>query len=110
MIDCISRVESNNSSCLKPFVLYNLFQHSLSIVKELLCFVSYGFVIEYLRVCAIGILSTNLPALEEGVPIDEWQEFFQVILFEDSSSKELGLSDGYLVPVYLDFLGACFSK
>jgi hypothetical protein len=69
MIDCVSRIESNNSTSFKQTFLNDLLEHHLSIIIELTSFLADGLVIKYFRVCSVRVLATDLPALEEGVPI-----------------------------------------
>jgi len=71
MIVCICRIEGNDSSCLQPLVLNDLLYHCLSVVEELSGFFSDCLVVEDLRVGAVRILASDLPALEEGVPVEE---------------------------------------
>ena len=99
MLDGVRRVETKDTSSLEPLVLDDLFQHGLSVVKEFPSLFTHCLIIKDLRVCAIRVLASDLPALEERVPIDVRYEFLKIILNEYLCPQERGLNDGDLVPV-----------
>ena len=84
MVDRVGRVEADDASRLKPLVLDDLVQHGLGVGEKLLGLLSHGLVVEDLRVGAVRVLTPDLPALEEGVPVDEGDQLRQVVLLEDS--------------------------
>jgi len=110
MIHCVSGIETNYASRLKPFIRDDFIKHDFRILEKLLGLLSDSFVIENLGVCAVWILSTNLPALEKWIPINEWNKFFQIILLKHVCAKYLGLNNVDLLPVSLEFLGAGLGK
>lgn len=75
MLDGVCRVETKDTSSLEPLVLDDLFQHGLSVIKEFPSLFTHCLIIKDLRVCAIWVLASDLPALEERVPIDVRYEF-----------------------------------
>jgi hypothetical protein len=84
-------------------MLNNLFKHGLSVIKKLFSFFSNSFVIENLWIGSIWILASNLPRLEEGVPINIRKKRFEIVMGKNFCSKESRLMNLYLVPVNLHF-------
>lgn len=71
MVDSVGRVEADNTSGFKPLILDNLLKHDLSIIEKFTSLLSHSLIVENLRVGTVRVLSSDLPALEEGIPIDE---------------------------------------
>lgn len=61
-VDSVCRVESNNASRLNQVFIDELSHHDLGIVEKFLGLNSDSLVIENLRVCSIGVLSSDLPS------------------------------------------------
>ena len=75
-------IETNYSSSFNELVVYDVLQHFLSIIEQLLSLLTDCLIIKDLWICSIWILSSDLPCLEERIPINEWNEFIQVVIFE----------------------------
>ena len=71
MVYSVCWIEANNTSGFKPFAFDNLLKHYLGVVKQLSGFLTHSLIVKDLWVCAVGILASNLPALEEWVPVDK---------------------------------------
>ena len=76
VVDSVGRVESDNASRLKPLVLDDFLKHNLGIFEQLAGLLPDRLVIEDLRVGTIGVFPSDLPALEEGIPVDVGDQFF----------------------------------
>ena len=63
---------------LKQLLIDDGLQHLLCLVEQLLGFSSNGFVVENLRVATVRVLSTKLPHLEEGRPVNVWDDIIDV--------------------------------
>ena len=57
-------------------------------------------VVEDLGVASVGVLSPELPHVEEGLPVDEGQEDIEVEVVEDLGADEGGPHGGKVHPVY----------
>jgi len=110
VVDTVGRVESNYAIGLNPPLLNDLIQHLLCIVKQLLCFFSHCLVLKDLRVASIWVLSSQLPCLEEWVPINIRDQLPQWVVLEYFSANELRSCEFDSVPVELVFLDSCFCE
>lgn len=68
----VARIESNDSSGLNQVVVNNVLEHLLGVIEELLGLLSDSLVVKDLWVSSVGVLTSDLPGLEEWVPIYEW--------------------------------------
>ncbi len=93
MVHCVGRVECYDATCLKPFVIYNVLNHLLGIVVEFLGFNTDCLVVEDLGVGSVWVLASDLPGLEEWVPIEIREELFKVVFKEYFGSEEGRLDD-----------------
>ena len=99
MINCISGIEPDDTPGLEPLVLNDLLKHRLCIFKQLPGLLTDCFIVKDLWVCAVRVLSSYLPALEEGVPIYVGYELFEVVLDEHLCAEERRLHNRHLMPV-----------
>ena len=76
MVNSVGWVETDHTSGLEPLVLDDFLKHNLGIFEQLARLLPDRLVIEDLRVGAIGVLPSDLPALEEGIPIDVGDQLF----------------------------------
>lgn len=82
----------------------------VSIVKELLGFLTNSLIIEDLRVGPVGVLASDLPGLEEWVPIDVGDQRLQIVVFKHFSSQKSRLDYLYFAPVSFHLSLSCFGK
>ena len=107
----VASVESNDCSCLNPIVLDDVLDHLLCIIEELLGFHTNSLIIEYLRIGSVWVLASDLPGLEERIPIDVGDQLGEVVGFVDFIGANYAWSDDLcLVPVDLHLLGSCFAQ
>ena len=76
MVDSVGWVETDHTSRLKPLVLDNFLKHNLRVFEQLARLLPDRLVIEDLRVGTVGVLPSDLPALEEGIPVDVGDQLF----------------------------------
>ena len=88
VINSVGRVESDYTSCLKPLVLDDFLKHNLGIFEQLAGLLTDSLVIEDFRIGTVRVFPSNLPALEEGVPVDVWNQFFKVVFNEDLGAQK----------------------
>lgn len=69
----VARVEADDAASLNQFVINNVLQHFLGIIEKLLGLLADSLVLEDLGISPVWILTTNLPSLEEWIPVNEWQ-------------------------------------
>lgn len=82
----------------------------MSVVEQLLGFLAYSLVIEDLRVSSVRVFASDLPTLEERIPIEEFNELREIVLSENLSAKERWLNDLGSGPVYLLLLCSSLVK
>lgn len=70
VVDTVGGVESNYAISFNPSLFNDLIEHLLCVVKQLLGLFSDCLVFEYLGVSSVWVLSSQLPGLEEGVPVN----------------------------------------
>jgi hypothetical protein len=100
----VARIESDYSSGLDEVLIYDLLEHFLGSVEKLLCLSSNGLVLEDLWIGSVWVLASDLPGLEERIPIDKVTELFEVVVLIDLSSQEFWLGDSKRLPVGLESL------
>ena len=76
VVNSVGRVEADHTSCLKPLVLDDFLKHNLSIFEQLAGLLTDRLVIEDFRVGTVRVLPSDLPALEEGIPVDIGDQLF----------------------------------
>ena len=74
VINLVAGVEPNDGATLYELLVQQLLEHGLRVVEELLGLSTNGLVFEDLGVSSVGVLASDLPSLEEGVPVDKWQQ------------------------------------
>ena len=76
VVNSVGWVETDNPSGLKPLVLDDFLKHNLRVFEQLARLLTHRLVIEDLRVGTVGVLPSDLPALEEGIPVDVGDQLF----------------------------------
>ena len=76
VVDSVGWVETDHASRLKPLVLDDFLKHNLRVFEQLAGLLTHRLVIKDLRVGTIRVLPSDLPALEEGIPVDVGDQLF----------------------------------
>jgi hypothetical protein len=95
----VARIEPNNGSSLYEVTVDDLFEHFLGSIIELLSLLTNIFVFEDLWVGPVGVLASDLPGLEEWIPVDVWKNLLKIIIFIDLGAEEGRLDDSETLPV-----------
>mmetsp|Transcript_23177 Transcript_23177/g.58437 ORF Transcript_23177/g.58437 Transcript_23177/m.58437 type:complete len:525 (-) Transcript_23177:2389-3963(-) len=90
LTDRVGRVQANDALQAQLLVVNEVLQHCLSLLKELLGLHADIGVVENLRVAAVGVPATQLPDLEEGVPVNVREYLLQRVIIIDLGANELG--------------------
>ena len=106
----VARIEPNNGSSFYEVTVNNLFEHLLGSIIELLGLLSNIFVFEDLWVGPVGILASDLPGLEEWIPVDVWKNLFKIIILVDLGAEEGWLDDSETFPVGSKGLRSSFGE
>jgi hypothetical protein len=107
----VAWIEPNNSSGFNKISINYHFEHLLSFIIELLGLLSNSLVFEDLWVSSIGVLASDLPSLEEGVPIDVFNQRLKVVVLVNSRAQEGRLGDLNIVfPVNFHLLRLGFGE
>jgi hypothetical protein len=106
----IAWIESNDGSSFNKISINYHLEHLFSFIIELLGLFSHSLVFEDLWVSSIGVFASDLPSLEEGVPIDVFNQGLKVVVLENSFTQELWLNDINSVPVDFHLLGLGFGE
>jgi len=106
----VTWIESYNGSGFHKFSIDNLLEHLLSFIIELLGLLSHSLVFEDLWVSSIGVLASDLPSLEEGVPIDVRNQGGNVVVHINLFAQEFWLNNIKTCPVDFHGLGLGFGK
>mmetsp|Transcript_21059 Transcript_21059/g.36218 ORF Transcript_21059/g.36218 Transcript_21059/m.36218 type:complete len:222 (+) Transcript_21059:580-1245(+) len=88
-IRTICRKQPNNALQIHAFVGNNLLHQLLRISKQFLCFTSDSFVIEDFRVTTVWVAASELPCLEERIPVNIWHNIFKLYIINHSDTKLL---------------------
>jgi hypothetical protein len=106
----VAWIESNNGSSFNKISINYHFEHLFSFIVELQGLLSHSLIFEYLWVSSIRVLASDLPSLEEGIPIDVFNQGLKVVVLENSFTQELWLNDVNIVPVNFHLLGLGFGE
>mmetsp|Transcript_5095 Transcript_5095/g.8685 ORF Transcript_5095/g.8685 Transcript_5095/m.8685 type:complete len:342 (-) Transcript_5095:1343-2368(-) len=102
----VAGVEANDAPCVNELVVDHVSEHGLGLVEELLGLLAHGLVVEDLGVGLVGVLASDLPGVEEGIPVDVLDQLLEVVVLEDPSPGKGGLYNFDSLPVGLQSLRA----
>mmetsp|Transcript_17649 Transcript_17649/g.35511 ORF Transcript_17649/g.35511 Transcript_17649/m.35511 type:complete len:622 (+) Transcript_17649:965-2830(+) len=100
--------DANDARRLELLACDDLINELEGIAVQLLSLGTDGLVVEDLGVATVGVLATQLPHLEEGVPVDVREQLLEINVLEDLGAEELGRGDVLLLPLNDRGLGTRF--
>ena len=85
----VRRVDANNGNHLQAFLLLELCQHFLGVIKELLGLFAHSLIVEDFGIPSVWVPPPQLPSLEEWVPVDRLKNIVKLKVINDLCSDEV---------------------
>mmetsp|Transcript_33919 Transcript_33919/g.49131 ORF Transcript_33919/g.49131 Transcript_33919/m.49131 type:complete len:258 (+) Transcript_33919:442-1215(+) len=87
IITAIGGKKADHSLQMHALIGNDLLHQCLRVVEKFLSFASDSLVIENLRVSAVGVATTKLPCLKEGIPVNVWNNVLDGNIIDHIHSK-----------------------